>query len=742
MPVSRTLPGAIRRSFALIFPLINFPLIAYAFVPSAFAQSASPDSIMELAERNVQATRLKKTPDKLPQKIEVISNRDISLTAADDLLDQLKKSSSLDVVQYPGLLSGVGIRGFRPQVGGLNQRTLLLIDGRPAGATNYATVDLIPVDRIEILKGPFSALYGPQAMGGVVNIVPRRSVGIIRNEARLGAGSFGRMQGTFISGGSLSGKLNYDLAVHGLAQTRDYRIGREHSLKNIGWVEDDRPTLWPKGSSGEKVNDLGDGKIRPSTQYEQQAAALRLGFDINEMWTLDGHANLYDAPNAENPGDIQSGATQAGLKSLEHYDGDARVRGMRGVHDFSLQTYVAREYSEIFSVKDDFKNFESSLDFSGVALRDDIAWKAHSLTAGVGYQTKSTGSLSWKNAATRNVPTRPDYRISNASIYAQSHLSFLKERLIGTLGTRYDRVISEVLKTELLTTYHSGTEEYDVFSSSAGLLYRFENGLRLRSAAGQGFVTPDAYQVAGYAETFKGTGKVAITTGNARLKPERNLTLDGGIGFEKPALGLSMDLTYFHTEVQDRIAARTASRPDLPLEVIDGDTVASRTTFVNADASHMRGIEMRASFDAGIPLEWKRSLRVYVNSTRMLEAEDETVTPSKDGLRDSLKTTVAIKNVGEVNSSFGIEYDDRAFLATRFSGRYLGKRKDTEFNDPRFPDIEYPRFLLFDATAIFRMGALTTATLSVANLLDENYYEKRGYNMPGRNFRMDLARKF
>ena len=737
MPVSHALLGAIRRPFALVFPLL-----VPVFAQSAFARALPPDSTLELGEKNVQVTRLKKTTDELPQKIEVISNRDISLTVADDLLDQLKKSSSIDVVQYPGLLSGVGVRGFRPQSGGLNQRTLLLLDGRPAGATNYATIDLIPVDRIEILKGPFSALYGPQAMGGVVNVVPRRSYGKIRNEARLGAGSFGRMQGTFISGGSLTEKLNYDLAVHGLAQTRDYRIGREHSLKNIGFVEDERPTLLPKGSSGEKVNDLGDGKIRPSTRYEQQAAAFRLGFDINERWTLESHINLYDAPNAENPGDIYYGITQPGLKSLERYDGDASLRGAMGMHDFTLQTYAAREYSEHFSVKDDFKSFESSLDFSGVTLRDDVAWNAHSLTAGVDYQTKSTESLSWKSAGTRNIPTRPDYRISNASIYAQSHLGFMKERLIGTLGTRYDRVIFDVLKTDLLTTYHPGTGEYDVFSSSAGLLYRFDNGLRLRSAVGQGFVTPDAYQVAGYAETFKGTGRVAVTTGNAGLKPERNVTLDGGIGFEKPAMGLSMDLTYFHTEVQDRISARTVSRPALPLEIIDGDTVASRTSFVNADASHMRGIEMRMSFDAGVPLQWNRSLRLYVNSTRMLEAEDETITPSRDGLRDSIKTTIGIKNVGEVNTTFGIEYDDRTTLATRFSGRYIGKRTDTEFNDPRFPDIEYPRFLLFDATAIFRMGALTTATLSVANLLDENYYEKRGYNMPGRNFRMDLARKF
>jgi outer membrane receptor protein involved in Fe transport len=739
MPVSHTLPRAIRNPFAPIFAI----LVSLSS-PAVFAESANPDSTLRLEEVKVQAVRLKKSPDQLPQKIEIIANRDLALTVADDLTDQLKKSSSLDVVQYPGLLSGVGIRGFRPQTGGLNQRTLLLVDGRPAGAANYAAVDLIPVDRIEILKGPFSALYGPQAMGGVINIVPRRSYGKIGNEARLGIGSFGRLEGTFISGGSLTERLNYDLAVHGLAQTRDYRIGREHTLKNLGIVDDDRPTLLPVGAPGKKVDDpdRGDGKIRPSTRYEQQAAALRLGFDINQSWSVDGRVNLYDAPNAENPGDLYYGITQTGLKSVERYDGDAGLRGLIGMHDVKLQTYAAREYSDNFSVKDGYKNFESSLDYAGVLLRDNIAWKNRSLTAGADYQTKSTESLSWKSAAVRNAPTRPDYRISNASIHAQGHLSLLDERLIGTLGTRYDRIIFDVLKTDLLDTYHPGTEEYDVFSSSAGLLYRFNGGFRLRSSVGQGFVTPDGYQVAGYSEALKGSGRIAITTGNPELEPERNVTVDGGVGFEKPASGISMDLTYFHTEVRDRIAARTRSRPALPLEIIDGDTVASRTTFVNADASHMRGIELRFSFDPGVLLGWDRSLRLYANSTRILEAEDETVTPSRDGLRDSLKTTVDIKNVGKANASFGVEYDDRAFLAARLSGRFLGARKDTEFNDPGFPDIRYPGFLLFDATAIFRVRAGTSVSLSLANLLDENYYEKRGFNMPGRNYRMVVSRKF
>jgi outer membrane receptor protein involved in Fe transport len=736
MPVSAPLLKAYVIPFVLIFTM------AACVCGRTAAENAPADSILELQGKTVQASRLKKSPDMLPQKIEIIDQRDISLTASDDLTDQLKKSSSIDVVQYPGLLSGVGMRGFRPQLGSLNQRTLLLIDGRPAGVTNYSTLDLIPVDRVEILKGPYSALYGPQAMSGVINVVPRRSTGKIRNEVRAGTGSFGRLQGTFISGGSLTEKLNYDLAARSFAQTRNYRIGREHTLKDLGFVEDDRPTILPIGAPEEKKNDLGDGKNRPFTEYEEQIANLRLGYDCDENWRLETHINVYDAPNAESPGDIYYGLTQPGRKSLENYNGDASVRGLVGIHDLELRAYAAREVSQTFDVANDFENYESTFDFSGVMLRDNVAWKSYSLTAGADFQNKSTESRVWKSATVRNPPYGPDYRISNASAYAQAHLGFLDEHLMGTVGTRYDRIIYDVLKTDLLASSHAGSESYDVFSSSAGLLYRFGNGLRLRGSAGQGFVTPDAYQVAGYSTAFPGTGRVAITSGNPDLKPERNLTFEAGAGFERPRQGISADLTYFQTEVEDRIAARTVSGAVLPFAMLDGDTVASRTTFVNANASHMRGMELRLSLDAGVLLKWNRSLRVFANSTRILEAEDETVTHSRDGLRDSLESTTDIKNVGKVNTTFGIEYDDRSFLAARFSGRYLGERKDTEFSDPRYPDIRYPEFLIFDATAVFQVRIGTAITMAAANFLDQNYYEKRGFNLPGRNYRLDVSQKF
>ena len=90
----------------------------------------------------VTASRTAIERRKVPQQLQVISRRELEQTPAQEFTDVLKKHTAVDVVQFPSLLAGVGIRGFRPQTSGLNQRTLLLVDGRPAGTANLATLDL------------------------------------------------------------------------------------------------------------------------------------------------------------------------------------------------------------------------------------------------------------------------------------------------------------------------------------------------------------------------------------------------------------------------------------------------------------------------------------------------------------------------------------------------------------------------------------------------------------------------
>ena len=93
--------------------------------------------------------------------------------------------------------NAVSIRGASDlRGGGIGNRVLLLIDGRPAitADTGGANWSLLPVDiihRVEVVKGPFSALYGSNAMGGVVNLITKSAGGAGRTQVRIEGGFFG-----------------------------------------------------------------------------------------------------------------------------------------------------------------------------------------------------------------------------------------------------------------------------------------------------------------------------------------------------------------------------------------------------------------------------------------------------------------------------------------------------------------------------------------------------------------------
>ena len=128
----------------------------------------------------VTATRSETEPEKSPVSTGVVSRQELEVRSQ-QVLDQ-----SLDLVQgvyanrgkgFQDTQSGVGMRGFSGR-GASQARTLILLDGQPlndgyTGQLNWATLPIGEVDRVEVARGPFSSLYGGNAMGGVINVMTR-----------------------------------------------------------------------------------------------------------------------------------------------------------------------------------------------------------------------------------------------------------------------------------------------------------------------------------------------------------------------------------------------------------------------------------------------------------------------------------------------------------------------------------------------------------------------------------------
>lgn len=704
----------------------------------------------------VTSKRYPALPAELPQRVEVITERELTRSSADELADVLKEHAAVDVVQYPGLLSAVGIRGFRPEIGGSNQRTLLLVDGRPAGTTNLATFDLGALERIEVLKGPSSSLYGSGAMGGAVNLITRRSTGALSGRLAAGYGSFETSELSGRIGGSLSPRIDFDAGGARFSRGDDYRVGEGNFFRGLVGSEEATRILFDRTT--EPADEIGDGVLRPNSRYGYGSASARVGIRLMEGLRGDLRGDLFRAADVETPADLYDPFQSLGQKDLDRHSGDLSLSGVRGRHAPLLRAFRAEESAEYYATwaPDPFVSYVSDAATNGIQLQDIIAVGGHTLTAGVDYTAIDTRSRAFSGANEERAPFTPNAAASAAALFAETKLSLLSGRLVTTLGGRADRTSLELRSTPLRSDIVPGTAAFTVFSPSAGAQLTAGGGVRVHGTVGSAFVAPDAFRKAGLSLQSGRSGAI-VTVGNAGLAAERSLTYDVGVGLERRELGVNADVTYFRTRVDDRItpvfaAFPTASAP----RTSAGDTVATVITYANANEARMEGVEWRVGYDLGARAGYRYSLRIFANATHIWRAEERVRGVAVDAARFAGRTDFRpeevlgalsftgererdIYSVADATLNYGVEYDDLRRISVRVAGRYVGERLDQDFTDSRFPDVRYPAFATLDAVATLRLGGRYTAAFLVDNLTDENYYEKRGFSLPGRSLRLRLS---
>jgi vitamin B12 transporter len=648
----------------------------------AFAEPVEKKQAVE--DVVVTATRSEENVKEIPVKVEVIDTLQIELTAGETLTEQVKKNASIGVIEYPGALAGIGIRGFRPEFSGITKHSLLLINGRPAGATNLATVLSDSIDRIEVLKGPASSLYGGEAMGGVVNVILKKNTDELTGMVEAGYGSFATNFQKGAVGGAIGKGFDFDVAVRRYDQSDDIT--------------------------------MGNGRERPNTSYLTQNALLRLGADLGDAWRVDLTGDIYQGRDIETPGDTFTGSSKAGQKDIDRHGLDLTVEGQLGARNLlSLTAYQTSEVSETYkryagyppTPADPYRSYDSETAWQGLQLKNALDLGDHRCIGGIDYQNIDKESRSYNQDGSRKAPYSPDEGRENWAGYLETVWKFVDRKLTLTAGGRYDTFEVETKPTPYKTNFTPNSESFSTISPRAGLNYLFDRGVRLHTTIGKAFVPPSAAQLAGYAETVVG-GETMVTRGNADLDPETSITYDFGVGFDKPEWGLALDFTYFHTDIDDKI-----------MRVTEGNL----TTYENSLSGEAEGLESMFSFDVGAPLHWNRTLALYLNATNIFKSEEE----QPDG---TIKDT---HNVAKYTYNYGIRYEDGLF-ESKLHVRNQGKMKDTDWNAAGYPEIEYPTFTVVDLVTGVTFLERHRLTLKIDNLFDEDYFEKKGYPKPGRGF--------
>src|SRR5437016_6140194 len=155
-----------------------YSLLMLALLLSSLSFADTVVSTSTVGEAFVTLTRTELRPQDLPTNTEIIDAPEIKRYNAVDAGQAVQHATSVQTLPLGGTasLATVRIRGS------LSSETLVLIDGRPASGYELGPADLseIPVeaiDHIEIVRGGASALYGPNAMGGVINVITKRGTG-------------------------------------------------------------------------------------------------------------------------------------------------------------------------------------------------------------------------------------------------------------------------------------------------------------------------------------------------------------------------------------------------------------------------------------------------------------------------------------------------------------------------------------------------------------------------------------
>lgn len=697
----------------------------------AFAQDTTV-----LQDVIVTANRFSLKKWQLPQKLDVITSRDITLNPSIDVGDILKKMAALDVIQRPGAATYATIRGFRPPVepGRINPEVTVLINGRQSGTQNLALFDPNSIERIEVLKGAAGAIYGSSTMGGLINIITKQSKGKVSGQVYGGFGSFKTAEAGFAVGGNILPKLDFNFSGTYYNRNDDIRFGNGNIFRKL--LGSEEVELFPATGPVKEFDTAYDGKRRNGTKMNYRSNSLRIGYQLNDNWRIDVSGATFSGPGIESSGDLRTMDSQQGYANRFFNTADISVKGIIGNHALSVMGYLMKEENSTFNNYNGttvilpvptYQRSEGIVEWKGIQLQDVVTLRSNiRIIAGADYNEATSQTRAWAQGTaaegfpvSERAPSSPYSYVKTLAPFAQLYLTALKDKLVINPSVRYDFINFGIVATPLFQNLTPRKEQNDFFSPSLGLQYNITENLALHSNAGRAFRFAQAFEMAGYFEEYITGNKVRITTGNPSLKNEQSATWDAGIKYRQATF--TIDITWFQTHVKNRI-----KQIALPEKVgqthADGRSIDRYLTYTNADEAQMRGLELDGSYDV------TKHLRLFANLTHLIKAVDIT-----KGKPDEIRK---IRNVAPLNIGYGLQYTRKTWQA-RLSGRYLSKRYGQDFGHLnttlRGAYMNFPRYMTLDLVASYTVAAQHMVSLRISNVTDENYYETRGYNMPGRS---------
>jgi iron complex outermembrane receptor protein len=579
-------------------------------------QTTTRDLTLAVAAINemvvVTATGTAQRADEVSKSVTLLEDEQVEAKRELTIPEALRGTPGLRVQQQgsPGSLTGLRFRGLR------TSDTALLLDGlrvRDASDINGSALpfftDLMPasLDRIEILRGSGSSIYGTNAIGGVINLVPKTGTGRPTFEAGFEGGSLALFRERLQGSGGIGPRAGFSFGLSRLDVRRGIDGNDQYgntaggarfqfnatpsitisanfygTLSNARINDNPRP-LPGAAATGETYPDAIEGvTFQPDFNNPDQGRRNRLLVG-SVRWTQSvGEAFSYSL------------AYQRVSTHRRNYNGplvDPRFASLQPFGDFEFVT-TNKGTTDTFDGRGNIRLGRSNLATVGFEFEHESLFQ------------KSSSAFGTTGGATDRQRT--------FALFAQDQIFLLDDRLqisVGARGQFYR--ISAADRPGFLSNI---TPEKSLTGDASIAYFIRSTGTKLRAHLGNGFRAPSLFQRFGEGR-FDTPGFTRF--GDPILRAEQSVGVDGGFDQRLANDRLRFGLTYFYTRLQrviDFMEFRSFFNPTAPLDPLGLDRSFG---YVNLPGGLARGVEsyLEAAPFRGTQL---RASYTYTNSDRFV----------------------------------------------------------------------------------------------------------------------------
>lgn len=703
----------------------------------------------------VTATRTAMTVKETPSTVEIVDSKKLEQTQAKTLHDALKGALGVNVFNDFQGRSNVSIRGSK------SRHVLIMVDGkRLGGELSYNSANAWDVDRIrmedvekvEIIRGPAGALYGSDAIGGVINVItktPEKTTASVNYEYGWyedGKGA-GYKSNLYLQGAEK--QYSYKVSA-GLNNSRPYQIsavdeanfyGEEQPLSlNVGYTfdngnklsfdfsrlkEDTHRTYLTKKKMTDKFSLTGTEAVFNKNKRTDYAVTYQGSDDINN-WLFRAYKSVFDKEYAKNTkypsmgggsmgGGSMGGGSMGGGSMGGGSTGGGMPGGMPGGSTGGMtgggSGMGGAMASLIRPINDEVKRTLSVFEGNNSWTLSD----KNKLTAGFEYRQDKSEGTRLKKANTSlsgNAYTARDRaEINYWAAYVQDELK-PNEKWLIIPSVRFDHSdkFGNEVTSRLATTYNAADD------------------VRVKAVVGQGYKTPTVNELYHfwemYAQVARNEGEFYV--GNPDLKPEKSLSYE--LAIEKDwGDKTTVHFGLFRNELKDMIqefdtGMKTTDNPTL-YPGIGKDRIM---TYKNIPEATMQGAELSASH--------KLAKDIYLNlGYTFLDAKDKT-----EGTR--------LIDTSKHQLTFGVSYQpenvyawDVSFdLVSNFNYYY----RDNERSTMKDPVYDTKNFTIANIMTSKYINKDTKIYLGIDNISNHQNFGLFADGNLGRLYRVGMEYKF